>query len=297
MPIMLLTIPMLAEFLELPVATVRLLYRRELIVPATMQSNLPYFDFQEVLTAKALRDLLREGLSVSVLENRLNKIRRMFPDIERPLAQLAAIAEGKDILLRKGNRLVDHKKQTRFDFADSEFPPNEQEQDDSLEPLECLDFAIHANSPSAEKLCEAALVLDGEGDLRGALAAYRAALFVGGPDAETCFQMGGVLYRLGEHTAARERYYMALELDEEYVEARANLGCLLAESGDWELAISAFQGALAYHPDYAEVHYHLGTILRQHGDKEEAREHLQTFLKLQPDGPLAEKAKQMINNE
>jgi len=282
----LLTVPMLAEFLEVPVATVRLWYRRGLIIPAKKVHNLTYFDFQEVLTAKALRDLRREGLSARGLEDRLLQIRRMFPEIERPLAQLAVIAEGKDVLLRKQNQLIDHKRQTRFDFANLDFPPESppesppDEQDWEL--LSYLDSVIDPSGPRAETLCEAALVLESEGDLQGALNTYRAALFAGGPDAEICFQIAGLLHRLGDLTAARERYYMALELNEEYVEARANLGCLLAELGDWELAISAFQGALAYHPDYAEVHYHLGLVLWEHDRQEEARQHFQAFLASAP---------------
>ena len=292
MPHSLLTIPMLAEFLEVPVATVRLWYRRGLIIPEKNVHNLAYFDFQEVLTAKALRDLRREGLSARGLENRLKRIQHLFPDIERPLAQLAAIAEGKDILLRKENRLIDHKGQTRFDFANLDFPPEQRSPERSpesasdgqgWEPLQCLDTILDLSGLNAETLCEAALVLESEGDLHGALNTYRAALFAGGPDAEICFQIAGLLHRLGDLTAARERYYMALEINEEYVEARASLGCLLAESGDWELAISAFQGALTYHPDYAEVHYHLGTVLWEHDRKEEARQHFEMSFRLQPD--------------
>ena len=289
----LLTLPMLAEFLDLPVAAVRLWYKRGLIVPAEKVHKLAYFDFQEILTAKALRDLRREGLSAKGLEDRVHQIQRMFPDIERPLAQLAAVAEGKDVLLRQENRLIDHKRQTRFDFGNLEFPPDEPEQ----EPLQCLDSVIDPSGPRAETLYETALVLESKGDLQGALTAYRAALFAGGPDAETCFQIAGILHRLGDLTAARERYFMALELDEEYVEARANLGCLLAELGDWELAVSTFQGVLAYHPDYAEVHYHLGTVLGKHGCKEEARRHFETFLQLHPDSPRAEKARKMRNEK
>lgn len=276
---------MLAEFLELPVDTVRSWARNGLIVPAAKIRKLPYFDFQEVLTAKALRDLHREGLSVSEMKKRLNHIR-----------QVAVVVEGKDALLRKENQLVDHRGQSRFDFADLEFPPEDHAQE-HWESLHFLDSAIHANSPRAETLCETALFLENEGDFQGALDRYRAALFVGGPDAEICFYIAGILRRIGDPTAARERYFMALELDEEYVEARANLGCLLAESGDWELAISAFQGALIYHPNYAEVHYHLGTVLWQHDRKEEARQHLQMFLQLQPDSSCAEKVRQMMNEE
>jgi len=287
----LLTIPMLAEFLEVPVATVRLWCRRGLIIPAKKVHNLAYFDFQEVLTAKALRDLRREGLSARGLEDRLLQIRRMFPEIERPLAQLAVVAEGKDVLLRKQNQLIDHKRQTRFDFANLDFPPEPPHDERDWEQLQCLDSVIDPSGPRAEKLCEAALVLESEGDLQGALNTYRAALFAGGADAEICFHIAGLLHLLGDLSAARERYYMALELNEEYVEARANLGCLLAELGDWELAISAFQGALAYHPDYAEVHYHLGVVLWEHDRQEEARQHFQVFLQLQPDGPQAEATK------
>ncbi len=309
------TIPMLAEFLELPIATIRLWYRRGLIVPAAKVHNLAYFDFQEILTAKALRELLRGGLSAAILEKRLNGIQRMFPDVQRPLAQLAAIVEGKDVLLRKENRLIDHRGQTRIDFDALEFPPDEQPeksepQEDipfaweaspfsllaDRDPLQCLDSMIFPNGPSAESLCEAALVLEGEGDLRGALATYRAALFAEGPDAETCFQVAELLYRLGDLTAARERYYMALEIDEEYVEARARLGCLLVELGDWELAISAFQGTLSYHPDYADVHFHLGNLLWQHDRKEEAKRHFQTSLQLQPDSPWAEKVGEVLTD-
>ena len=292
----LLTIPMLAVLLELPVATVRRWYKRGWIVPVQKVHNLAYFDFQEALTVKALRDLRREGMSAQRLEDQLHQIQGMFPDIERPLAQLAAIVEGKkekDVLLRKGNQLVDYKGQGRFDFTNLEFPPDTQ----TGEPLQCLDFVMAPSGPSAETLYEAALLLESEGDLQGALNTCRAALFAGGPDAEINFQIAEILYRSGDLSAARERYYMALEIDEKYVEARANLGCLLAESGEWELAVSAFQGTLADHPDYAEVHYQLGAVLWENNRRDEARRHFETFLQLQPDSPLAEKVKEMRNEK
>ena len=279
------TLKMLAEFLELPISTLRLWIRHGLIIPTAKIRRLAYFDFQEVLTGKTLRDLHREGLNVSEMKKRIHQIR-----------QIDVIVEGKDVLLRKDKRLVDYKAQTRMDFIELEFPPDEQDQE-HWEPSQFLDSAFYANSPSAETLCEIALVLESEGKLQEALDTYRAALFAGGPNAETCFHVAEILYRLGDLTAARERYYIALEIDEEYVEARANLSCLLDELGEWELAISAFQGAIAYHPDYAEVHYHLGTVLWRHDRKEEARQHLQTFLELQSDSPRAEKARQMISRK
>lgn len=307
------TISMVAELVELPIATVRLWFRRGLIVPVTTIRNLAYFDFQEVLTAKALRELLRSGLSPAVLKNRLTSIRRVFSDVQRPLAQLSAFVDGKDILLRKDKKLIDQKGQRRFDFD----PPNhvtdtvrkksteefhdtivdEEPKFESLNDiLQCLDPMLRPNGPSAAELCDAALVLEGEGDITGALNAFRTALLAGGPNVETCFQLAELLYRHGDLPAARERFYMVLELDENYVEARANLGCVLQELGEWELAIHAFEGALASHPDYADAHYHLANLFWLRGRKEEARPHFQSFLALYPESPWTDRVREHLTD-
>jgi len=125
--------------------------------------------------------------------------------------------------------------------------------------------------------------------------AIRAAMAAAGPTAEACFQLAELFYRLGDVSAARERYYMAIELDEDYVEARANLGCVLAETGRLELAVAAFQGALAFHGDYADVHYHLARALTELGDRKKAQQHWQAFIRLAPDSPWAEEAREHLD--
>ena len=45
---------------------------------------------------------------------------RYLPDVERPLAQLSVIVEGKDILLRQGDGLIEPGGQLRFDFGAAE---------------------------------------------------------------------------------------------------------------------------------------------------------------------------------
>ncbi len=288
------TAAMLAEAVDVPIASIRLWQRRGLIVPAVYVRNLAYYDFQEVLTAKTLRDLLRSGISPEMLEKRLQSVRRMLPDISRPLAQLSVILEGKDLLLRNGEMLVDQKGQRRIDFDAWEFDTDEYEladdegRDKPDSMLHCLDAAIAPSGPDVSTLCDMALALEEGGRLNEALAMYRAALAAEGPEAGLCFQVAELLYRLGELQAARERYYMVLELDEDDVEARANLGCVLAELGETNLAVSAFQGALKYHPDYADVHYHLGLLLWRQGRKDEAQSHFREFLKLHPESPWAD---------
>lgn len=290
---------MLAELLGVPVAIVRRWHRRGLIVPVREVRRLPYFDFQEVATAKRLAEILAAGVSPKAIEKKLEALARYVPGAERPLAQLSVIVEGKEILLRQGDGLIEPGGQLRFDFEAAESDP----------PLEGFSPAVVAPQPgdletdeaqatelagSPKRMSAVAAELEEEGRLEEAVEMYRAAMVAGGPGAEVCFQLAELLYRLGDLGGARERYYMTVELDEDYVEARANLGCVLAETGQRDLAVAAFRGALAYHPDYADVHYHLARVLDELGHGDEAADHWRRFLDLAPDSPWAEQARSRL---
>ena len=266
---------MLADLLGVPVAVIRRWRRRGLIVPAREVRRLPYFDYQEVAAARRLAELLAAGMSPRTIERKLEDLARYLPGVARPLAQLSVIVQGKQILLRQGDGLIEPGGQFRFDFDAWQREPAPQP----------------ALPTSCEQMCRLAAELEEDGQLAAAAEMYRAALAAAGPKAEICFQVAELLYRQGDLGGARERYYMAIELDEDYVEARANLGCVLAETGQRELAVAAFEGALAYHPDYADAHYHLARTLDEMSHPERAEEHWRAFLAQTPDSPWAEEAR------
>ncbi len=299
---------MLAELLKVPVAVIRRWHRRGLIVPAREVRRLPYFDFQEVATARRLAELLAAGVSPQAIERKLGVLARYLPDVARPLAQLSVIVRGKNILLRQGDGLIEPGGQLRFDFdawpaksalehetagaagvasaagepiarGETKSPPGEPPS------------VIFAMPSTAEQMRRLAAELEEDGQLSAAADMYRAAMAAAGPNPEICFQVAELLYRQGDLNGARERYYAAIELDEDYVEARANLGCVLAETGQRELAVAAFEGALRYHPDYADVHYHLARTLDEMMRRVEAETHWQAFLLQAPDSPWAEEAR------
>jgi tetratricopeptide (TPR) repeat protein len=282
---------MLAALLGVPLAVVRRWHRRGLIVPAREIRRLPYFDFQEVATARRLAELVAAGNSPQRIEKKLAALQRLVPGVERPLAQLSVLVEGKELLLRQGDGLIEPGGQLRFDF---EAPPASQSPPIALPFLPQPGANSDAPPLSPEELCAWAARKDDEGELEAAAELYRAALVAGGPSATTCFVLAELLYRLGDLSGARERYYMAIELDEDYVEARANLGCVLAETGQLELAVAAFQGALSYHVDYPDVHYHLARTLDDLGRGEEAEQHWRIFLELSPDSPWATAASERL---
>lgn len=281
---------MLAQLLGVGVSTIRRWQRRGWIVPAREVRRLAYFDFQEVATARRLTELLAAGVSPSAIEKKLAALARYLPGIKRPLAQLSVIVEGKDLLLRQGDGLVEPGGQLRFDFSPEaqpdQVPPAIREPDGNI-----LALADRRPAPATPAdMAQMAAALEDQGQLEAAAEMYRAAMAAGGPTAELCFLLAELLYQLHDLPAARERYYMAVELDENYVEARANLGCVLSELGESELAISAFHGALAFHDDYADVHYHLACTLDAAGRGDEALEHWRAYLRLAPASPWADEA-------
>src|SRR5262245_26283857 len=107
---------MLAQLVGVPVAVVRRWHRRGLIRPVREVSRLPYFDFQEVATARQLAELLAAGISPAAIERKLRELARFVPGAQRPLAQLSIIVRGSRLLLRQGDGLVGPGGQLFFDF-------------------------------------------------------------------------------------------------------------------------------------------------------------------------------------
>ena len=185
---------MLADLLRVPVAVIRRWHRRGLIVPLREVRRLPYFDFQEVATARRLAELLAAGVSPRAMEKQLGAFARYLPDVARPLAQLSVIVQGKEILLRQGDGLLEPGGQLRRDFDAWQGEPT---------PPQTV-------PTTPDQMCRLAAELEEDGQLAAAADMYRAALAAAGPKAEICFQVAELLYRLGDLGGARERYYMAI---------------------------------------------------------------------------------------
>lgn len=290
---------MVADLLGVPVSCVRKWHRRGLIRPCREVHRLPYFDFQEVNTARRLAELVEGGASPTQIKKKLEQLADLLPDVERPLAQLSVIIEGKNVLFRDQESILEPNGQIRFDFAGAYSEPEmpEEEQEDVYLPFPSLDETpaeVDYSKWSFEDLVELACRHEDAGETDDAIQIYRMILMAFGPKAEINFQLAELLYRHGDITAARERYYTTIELDEEFVEARANLGCVLTELGQDELAVSAFQGALEFHTHFPDVHFHLARTLDRLKRPEEAEVHWREFLKMSPESSWANEARERL---
>ena len=296
---------MIAELLKLSVAEIRKWHRCGLITPFKEVHRLPYFDFQEVNTARRLSEMVQGGASPNAIKRNLEKIAEFLPEIERPLAQLSIIVEGKNLFLRRDDGVIETNGQIRLDFnsprseeIDDEEIQKEEENDDSL--LFPAVFDNQSGEPdysnwSYDDLIDLACQYEDQGEIQASIEVHRCILMAHGPQASVNFQLAELLYQLGQLEAARERYYVAIELDEEFVEARANLGCLLNELGQYELAVSAFEGALDFHAHFPDVHFHLARTLDRLKRQEDAEMHWRSFLQMAPESPWAAEARERLN--
>lgn len=288
---------MLAQLLDVPVATIRRWHRRGLIAPSRQVHRLAYFDFQEVASARRIAELMSAGASPDAIESKLSRLAELYPELQRPLSQLNVIVEGRNVLLRDGAGLIEPGGQKRFDFTPDE-PPAE---DEDLQVLSIESAAVPQwdleNLSRPEQFLKLASELEDDELLDSAAEVYRAMLLAFGPTADGCFRLAETLFQLGDLGAARERYYMAVEIDQEFVEARASLGCVLVELGQLELGLSAFQGALEHHPEYPDVLFHTARLLDQMNREEEAETHWKQFLDMAPKSPWADEARQRLGLE
>jgi hypothetical protein len=86
---------MLAELVCVPLAMIRRWHRRGLIVLGREVHRLPYFDFQEVATARQLANVLAAGVPTTTLEEKLAALSRFVKGIDKSLRQLAVIVKGR----------------------------------------------------------------------------------------------------------------------------------------------------------------------------------------------------------
>lgn len=293
---------MLAELLEVPISTVRRWHRRGLITPTRQVKRLPYFDFQEVSIARRISEMIASGTNPKTIENRLSRLAKLYPDLQKPLGQLSLIVEGQRVLLKRSDGLVELGGQKRIDFDAFTSEP-EQALDApevaTISITEAPGFKIHETPidhppVTRDDFIRLAMEHEDENEIDSAIEVYRSLAFAYGPTPDVCFRIAELLYHQNDLAGARERYSMAIELEDGFVEARASLGCVLVELGQLEMACAAFEGALAHHDDYPDVHFHLARLLDEMRQPARAETHWRRFLELTPKSPWASEAKDRL---
>lgn len=116
---------MLAELLQVTVSDVRRWYQRGLIAPVRVIKKLPYFNLEEVFSARRLSMLLQNGVKHPSIEKKLKALRSLNPGVLPLLASNDLVIQGKNVFLRQNDHLLESTGQLLLDFESIE---NEKEE-------------------------------------------------------------------------------------------------------------------------------------------------------------------------
>jgi len=111
--------------------------------------------------------------------------------------------------------------------------------------------------------------LKDEGDIKAAIASYRAALKIEPDHAKVLCNLGNALKDGGELEQALDSYRQALQIDPDFAEAYNNMGSALMTRADTAEAINCYKQALALRPDYADAAWNLVGTATNSGEAED----------------------------
>jgi tetratricopeptide (TPR) repeat protein len=265
-------------------------WERSAFIERTVRvSGKRYYSFQDLISIRAARELLDEGIPLQSVRRSIEALQSSLPRVARPLSALRIVAEGATVVVRDDAGSFEPKTgQLQLDFGVSQL------RDDVVRVLRRSgrknDFTL-----AYQHYLEGCRLDEDEGTFDQAEQAYRRAIELDPSLANAFTNLGNLLYRRGEAEEAEGFYVRALKIDPEQPEAFYNLGFMLFERGDVRAAVLNFRRALKSDPSFADAHFNLAMALAEQGHEREAREHWETYLKLDPESPWAEIARRHLD--
>ncbi len=236
-------------------------YLRAGLISPQRQGRQYRFEFQDLVTLRAARELIAGGLPARRVKRSLSRLRDRLSG-SRPLSALRLGAAGDQIVVREGRALWDvDSGQGLLDFDHGQTPG----------VAECKRPQTAGPDASAESYNEG-LDLE-ETDAAAAAAAYRRAIELDDRHADVHINLGRLLQNSRDLERAETHYRRALRLEPDNPIAHFNLGTLLEDLGRGEGAIEAYQAAA---PVIAEAHLNLARLYAEKGDQPRAIRHLRT---------------------
>lgn len=291
---------MLSQLLDVSVHVIRGWERAGLIRPVKRVYRLPYFDFQEVTSARRLSQLLAAGVPRREIEESLSQLPAVLRGDQRPLEQLEILARNAHVVVRDAYGLLSPGTGQRMLDFEPPPPPTESEPvPAAVDPpmsIRLLRRDDQGSRPDGD--CD--WFVEGcrryaDGEFGEAAAMLRLGLMQDPHNAEAHFHLADCLYRQDNVAGALERYYAAVENDRQYLEAWTQIGCLHRELGEPESALDAFDIALEAHPEYPDAHFQKAETLAELGRVADAAPYWRRYLSYEDRGPWAELARERLN--
>lgn len=133
-----------------------------------------------------------------------------------------------------------------------------------------------------------------EGALDEAVKLYRRAFTLDSTLVSAAYNLGLVYKTKGDLVRARDAFMASLSIDPKMADARYMLAVVYRSLDERRKAILELTQLAGTDPEYAKVHLLLGIIYREQSRRDLAHQHLSRYVQLDPQNPLAEKAKEWL---
>lgn len=241
------------------------LWERLEFVPPLKTGIKENYDFRDLISLRAAKQLIEHGVSPNRLRLSLQALERQLSKVQVPLNELRISSDGKDVIVEtSGGRLEPISGQFQINF----------------ETQELSDRVIRMPDRNAPGLFELALEYDGDSNAGKAAAAYDRVLALEPAHFDAMINRGMIAYEQGDLESAAEYFKRAVEIAPENAVARFNLGSALDDLGLLQEARQHLRLAARLDPQYADAHYNLGVVCEKMGALQEAREHWKIYLTL-----------------
>jgi len=252
------------------------------------------YGFDDLVALKTVKKLRQFHIPPAQIKMAIKSLKLKLDDIDRPLAQLRIVAEGKAIAVHIGGRKMDSiTGQLLFDFDKKE-----------IEKLRSFPVKVVVPDPSIEeaKLAESeqwfqrGLALEEAGaQPHEALVAYKRAITLNPKASGALVNLGTISFRMKKYPDAKIFYRRAIESDPDYPLAHFNLGNLHDEQGESEEARKHYLEALRLNPRYADAYFNLALLAERTGETLKAIGYWQKYLALDTTTSWAASARKQLN--
>jgi tetratricopeptide (TPR) repeat protein len=245
-----------------------------------------FYDFGDLVALRTIKRLTDSRVPA-------RRLRRAVSAIERQL--------GGSALRVENLRLLECRQSVAFVLPGEMAPPFDPLELQWILPLQGAPASSAASnvhqlgSRSAEEWFEIALAAETSPEtVDEAVEAYQRVIEISPEWVEAHINLGVALYHQRRLEDAQNAFLAAVALDPANAICRYNLGCVYEEAGKIDEAIENLRCAIRAMPNHADAHFNLALAYEKKGDPARAREHWSLYLKHDPRGTWAEKARTRI---
>jgi tetratricopeptide (TPR) repeat protein len=242
-----------------------------------------FYDFGDLVALRTIKRLTEARVPARRLRRAVSAIEREF---------------GGERVRVENLKFFEYRHGVAFVLPGDALPPFDPLESQWILPLHGAraEQKVHQfESRSAEDWFEMALAAEGRPEtVAEAVDAYQRVIELSPDWVEAHINLGVALYHSRRLDDAQRAFQAALGLDPANAICRYNLGCVFEEAGRIDDAIENLRLAVKAMPNHADAHFNLALAYEKKGEPGRAREHWAAYLKHDPRGTWAAKARSRI---